>query len=261
MEVSEHIDALRREGESLAAAAERAGLQANVPSCPAWQVRDLVRHQGYVHRWANRYVSEQLPEPVPRSAEPEILTSQPPDAGLLDWFRTGHAALVDTLRTADPGTSCWAFLPAPSAVAFWARRQAHETAIHRVDAELAAGELTPLGADFAADGIDELIMGFFGRDPKNLSDQQRSGGRLSLAVLATDTGGEWLVELIEDGTCAANVQRGHPARSAMCALAGPASGLYRLLWNRAEPDSADVQVSGDSAVLQAWRDGMRVTWE
>ena len=34
---------------------------------------------------------------------------------------------------------CWTFLPAPSPRAMWARRQAHETAIHRVDAQLAAG--------------------------------------------------------------------------------------------------------------------------
>lgn len=33
---------------------------------------------------------------------------------------------------------CWTFLDAPSPLAFWARRQAHETAIHRADAQLAA---------------------------------------------------------------------------------------------------------------------------
>ena len=32
---------------------------------------------------------------------------------------------------------CFAFLPAPSPLAFWARRQAHETGIHRADVESA----------------------------------------------------------------------------------------------------------------------------
>ncbi len=258
MDVTEHIDVLHREGELLAGAAERAGLQGKVPSCPGWQVRDLLRHQGYVHRWATRFVAEELPGPVPRSTEPEILAAEPADPDLVGWFRGGHAALVRTLRTADPGTSCWAFLPAPSPVAFWARRQAHETTMHRVDAELACGEVTEIGASFAADGIDELVMGFFGRDEKHLQDKQRAGGRRGLTVLATDTGGEWLVELTEDGKMAATVRRG--TGDADCTLAGPASGLYRLLWNRADPDSAGVNVTGDPAVLAAWREGMHVTW-
>lgn len=259
MEVGAHIEALQRDGKLLADAAERAGLRAEVPSCPGWQVRDLLRHQGYVHRWAGRYVAEQLPEPVAEPTEAEILAADPPsDADLVDWFRDGHAALVRTLRTADPATKCWAFLAAPSPRAFWARRQAHETAIHRVDAELALGAMTEIGAAFAADGIDELIMGFFGRDAKNPSEQQPAGRR-SVSVLTTDTGGEWLVELTGDGTQAVSVQRADGP--AMCTLAGPASGLYRLLWNRADPAGAGVQLRGDAAVLAAWRDGMHVTWQ
>ncbi len=257
MDEADHIDVLQREGELLADAAERAGLQAKVPSCPGWQVRDLLRHQAYVHRWATGFVAEQLPGPVPRSSEPEILAAEPEDARLVGWLRDGHAALVQTLRTADPQTSCWAFLPAPSPVAFWARRQAHETTMHRVDAELASGAVTEIGADFAADGIDELLMGFFGRGGKQPSGRQPAR-RLSLAVLAADTGGEWLVELAGDGELAASVRRG--TGDADATLTGPASGLYRLLWNRADPDTAGVQVDGDPAVLAAWREGMRVTW-
>jgi hypothetical protein len=41
-----------------------------------------------------------------------------------------------------------------------APRQAHETAIHRADAQSAAGTKPEYPAEFAADGINELIMGF-----------------------------------------------------------------------------------------------------
>jgi uncharacterized protein (TIGR03083 family) len=259
VEVAAHIEALDRNGKLLADAADRAGLQAKVPSCPGWQVRDLMRHQGYVHRWATRYVVEQLPEWVPRLTEAEILAGEPPDSELAAWFREGHTALVEALRNADPDLSCYAFLPAPSPRAFWARRQAHETTIHRVDAELAGGEVTPISPELAADGIDELIMGFFGRDAENLSDQQRAGGRTSISVLATDAGDGWLLELTEDGKLAVAVRRG--SGDADCTLAGPASGLYRLLWNRADPAGAGVQANGDRAVLAAWHEGMRVTWQ
>jgi uncharacterized protein (TIGR03083 family) len=257
--VGEHISELDRDGRLLADAAERAGLGAAVPSCPGWQVRDLLRHTGYVHRWATRFVAEGLTQAVPRATEPEILAGPPPDADLLTWFREGHAGLVTALADADPGLAAWAFLPAPSAREFWARRQAHETAVHRVDAEQAAGGTpTAVGTEFAADGVDELVMGFFGRDRGELSDDQLVGGRHPLLVRATDTGEEWRLELTEDGKLAATVRRGGSAEST---LAGPAAGLYLVLWNRAEPAASGVTVSGDKMVLTAWRGGMRVTWK
>lgn len=266
MEVQEHIAELQRDGELMAAAAERAGLTSTVPPCPDWQVRDLLRHTGHVHRWAARYVAEALPRPVPGLTEAEILAADPPDSELIGWFREGHASLVATLSDADPALACWTFLPAPSPRAFWARRQAHETAIHRIDAELATegGVVTPIGAGFAADGIDELIMGFFGRDQRKLSAAQRAGPHQTVQVRTTDTGGEWLVALAEDGKLAARVERcggtadGEPRPD--CSLTGPAAGLYLLLWNRADPATAGVEVGGDGRVLTAWRTGMHVTW-
>ncbi|MBO0814565.1 MAG: maleylpyruvate isomerase N-terminal domain-containing protein, partial [Actinobacteria bacterium] len=136
-DVPGYVGALRRQGELLAGAAQRAGLTAVVPSCPGWAVRDLLKHTGYVHRWATGFVAEGLTRPG-GSSEKEILSQGPADAELLGWFCEGHAALVRALNAAAPDLNCWAFLAAPSPLAFWARRQAHETAIHRVDAERAA---------------------------------------------------------------------------------------------------------------------------
>jgi len=260
MEVAEYIDALDCEGALLAAAAERAGLLAAVPTCPGWRVRDLLRHQGHVHRWAGRFVAEALATSVPEPGEAEVLAGGPPDRELLGWFRAGHTALVEALRAAPADLECWTFLPAPSPRAFWARRQAHETAIHRVDAELAAGDVvTQVAADFAASGVDELIMGFFGRDQRRLSAEQRTGRHPSVRVRATDVTAEWLVTLTEDGARAASVRRG--GGDADCRLEGPAAGLYLLLWNRIDPVAGQVTVGGDPAVLESWRAGMRVTWE
>jgi uncharacterized protein (TIGR03083 family) len=251
MEPTEHIAALERDGALLAAAADRAGLDAMVPPCPSWRVRDLLRHLGFVHRWAAGYVSQAREEMVDEPAEDELLLTGPGDAELLGWFRDGHAGLVRALRSADPGLRCWTFLPAPSALAFWARRQAHETAIHRADAESAAGAAVSYPASFAADGIDELIMGFWarGRAPANRP--------CCLQVRATDTGGEWLVEL-GAGTAARR-----SADAADAVVAGPACDLYLLLWNRPPRDGQDtdrVTVSGDSGVLQLWQDLMKVRW-
>jgi uncharacterized protein (TIGR03083 family) len=143
VEPRQHIDVLVREGDLLAIAAERAGLEAAVPTCPGWRVKDLLRHLGHVHRWAGAHVTQAARAAAGGPAEEEILRAGPGDAALLGWFREGHAGLADALRSADPGLSCWTFLDAPSPLAFWARRQAHETAIHRADAQSAAGCAAP----------------------------------------------------------------------------------------------------------------------
>ncbi len=255
MEIAEHIAALRRQGEWLADAAERAGLDASVPPCAPWRVKDLLRHTGYVHRWAARHITECPDQILDGPPEEEILRGGADDNRLLAWFRDGHAALVQTLATADPAVECATFIAAPSPLAFWARRQAHETAIHRADAESAAGATPEYEADFAADGIDELIMGF-GRRRKYQPGSAAGGTRLHM--LAADTGDAWLVE--------ANEGRLQPRRNADreqeagCTVSGPASGLYLYLWNRADADRVGVTVTGDPGLLSAWQASVRVRW-
>jgi uncharacterized protein (TIGR03083 family) len=257
VEIAEYVDSIERDGVLLADAAEDAGLAAPVPGCPGWQVRDLVRHQAYVHGWAARHVKERLPELIDEADEAAVLEGEPPDAELITAYRAGHAGLVRTLREADPDVECATFMRgAPSPLAFWARRQAHETAIHRFDAQAAtaAGAPGPAAAfepAFAADGIDELIMGFAPRRRY----RARGDGEWSLAVLAADTGASWQVRAADGAT---EVRRGSGA--ADCVLEGPASGLYALLWNRCDTGSAGVAVSGDPGVLETWRGNVRVRW-
>jgi uncharacterized protein (TIGR03083 family) len=254
MEITEHIDMLRRQGELLADAAERAGLDAAVPPCPPWQVKDLLRHTGYVHRWAARHITERPGQVIDGPPEAEILCAGAADPELLDWFRAGHAALAETLAGADPALECATFMAAPSALAFWARRQAHETAIHRADAESATGTTPEYPAEFAADGIDELIMGF-GRRRKYQPPAGAEGGRLRVA--ATDTGDTWSVEAHEGRL---QPRRGPGAADAGCTVSGTASGLYLYLWNRLDAGRAGVTVTGDDALLASWQASVRVRW-
>jgi uncharacterized protein (TIGR03083 family) len=255
MEIAEHIDALRRQGESLADAAERAGLDASVPPCAPWLVKDLLRHTGYVHRWAARHVTECPDQIIDGPSEEQILRSGADDTGLLAWFVAGHAALVRTLATADPAVQCPMFMAAPSPLAFWARRQAHETAIHRADADSATGATPGYEPGFAADGIDELIMGF-GRRRKYQPGSVTDG--VSLRVLTTDTGDAWLIEARE-GRLQPR-RDAHGAEEAGCTVSGPAAGVYLYLWNRADAAQAGVTIAGDPGLLSAWQASVRVTW-
>jgi uncharacterized protein (TIGR03083 family) len=252
MEIAEHIDALCHHGDLLAGAAEQAGLDAPVPPCAPWQVKDLLRHTGYIHRWAARHITECPDTVLDGPSEADILCGGAADPDLLAWFRSGHAALVETLSTADPGLVCATFMDAPSALAFWARRQAHETAIHRADADSALGNRPEYEPEFAADGIDELIMGF-GQRRKYRPSADHDGGML---VRATDTGHAWHVGT-EDGRIQA--RRG-PDDSASCIVTGPASGVYLYLWNRGDAAQAGVTISGDPGFLESWQSSVRIRW-
>jgi uncharacterized protein (TIGR03083 family) len=254
-DVAGHIAALRREGELLAAAAERAGMGAAVPTCPGWAVRDLLKHTSYVHRWATGIIAQALARPPGGASEAEVLGLGPGDAELPDWFREGHAALVHAVSQAPPDLDCWAFLAAPSPLAFWARRQAHETAIHRVDAEQAAGRSSAPAFEpaFAADGVDELIMGFLAR---NINRGSWPGLDASLAIHAGDDvagGADWLVT---GGAAEPGVSRG--TGPAGCAVTGPARDLYLALWNRRPLDG--LQVTGDPGILAAFTRTLQITW-
>jgi uncharacterized protein (TIGR03083 family) len=247
VEVAEHIAALRREAERLASAASRADLDAAIPTCPGWRVRDLLRHMGEVHRWASAHVTERRMEPI--AAVDTVAGPLPQDAGLLDWFREGHARLVRSLETADPDVQCWTFLPAPSPLAFWARRQAHETGIHRADAESPSGAITPFEPAFAVDGVDELLRAFLSRP----GDEVTEDSTPTLHLHAADRDGEWLVRL---GQGRMEVRREHGP--ADCTVIGSASDLQLLVWNRRAPQGLDVQ--GDASILAFWRETVQVHW-
>ncbi|MDF9811881.1 maleylpyruvate isomerase family mycothiol-dependent enzyme [Streptomyces sp. SPB162] len=241
MKMAEFIEILRHDGTRLADAAGQAGLDAPVPTCPDWRVRDLVQHTGTVHRWATGFVVEGREQPAP------IGGKVPDDSALLDWYREAHADLVAALTAAPVDLRCWHFLAAPSPLEFWARRQAHETAVHRVDAEAALGtDPSPATTDFAADGVDELLAGFHTRPRSKV----RSELPRTLRVQAVDTPagtGDWLVHLSQK---APRVERGAPG-AADCTVSGPAADLYLALWNRGPYDGLDV--SGDTKLLELWR--------
>ena len=245
MDIATHRSALDSEGNLLAEAAEKTGLDAPVPSCPDWQVRDLVQHLGQVHRWAQSYISTGRTTPPDQH---DSFATPPDDDHLLAWFRDGHRTLVTALAQAPDDLECWAFLPAPSPRAFWARRQAHETAIHRADAQLAAGVIPDYPPAFAADGVDELLTGFFARPRGRL----RADPAVRLGVHAADTGDAWTITI---GPESRGVAR--EAVDADCTVTGAASDIYLLLWNRADHRSCTVE--GDATILDLWREKAQIS--
>lgn len=247
MHIPELIAGLQREGELMAAAAADSDLDTPIPTCPGWTMRDLVRHTGAVHRWATAHVAGRLQEEI--GGLDQVVPVQPDDSVLIEWFVAGHAALVQALRTADPDLACWTFLPAPSPLAFWARRQAHETGIHRVDAESPGDCITPFPPAFAADGIDELLYCFVTRPSESL----RAAAERTVQLHATDVGRSWLVH-IGPG----RVRVTDDAGEGDCTVRGSASDLHLLLWNRGGAER--IEVRGDATLLDLWRNLVHIRW-
>ncbi len=254
MEIAVHITAVGQEAKLLAQAAEQVGLDVDIPTCPGWDMRELLRHLSEIHLWAAAHVAQPHDKPwVDDLAElaafwPDLGIFWPDDDQLIDHYLATNANLVDALESAPLDVESFTFLPAPSPLAMWARRQAHETAIHRFDAENAAGIVTEFDPAFAADGIDELLAAFAPRASAFPVESTKT-----MVVRATDTGDSWQVTLAPDG-----ITTSRDDGPADVTLTGDARDLYLAVWNRG--DDSNVTVTGDHDLFEIWHKNHRIRW-
>ena len=246
MDSDELLRAVEEEGSRFYDVAVAADPGSRVPACPDWTVRDLTAHLGKVHHWVAALV--EAGEPKQGLNFPEVPAGATTShEALSGWAREGFDAMVGAFRSKGPDAPCWNFRQgAAPVVGWWYRRQALEAAVHRFDAESAAGsQAADVQADLAVEGVDEMLCDM-------LPAVARRGGTKglhgTLHLHSTDAHGEWWVDLGEEEPAAL---REH--NKADTALRGPASGLYLWVWNRQEPDEAGLEVFGDDAVLAAWR--------
>lgn len=251
MDVADYIDSVDREGGRLLDAAHDAGLDARVPHCPGWTVRHLLAHVGFVHGWATAYVAGGITEMVAEPTEEQMFADAPNGAALFSWAADQHGRLVGALRHAPADLECWTFLQAPSPLAMWARRQAHETTIHRVDAEEAAHRpVTPADPTFAADGIDEVARAFL---PRRRTRQPGEPARGTITLACTDRPSSWALRLLVDAIEVVDAPAGGDL-----ALRATANDLYLLIWQRR--DLAGLDVTGDSGLWEEFQRRSVITW-
>lgn len=242
MEPAAYLDTVKPNGDLLALAAQ-AGPAQRVPTCPDWDLMGLLAHVGTVHHWVDNMVSTRASGP--RSPDDNGPPSMDPDA-LMTWYREGLDSVIATLSTTDPDELVWNWfdrVPAPAR--FWYRRMALETSVHRWDGENAVGVAHPIATELAVNGLDE----FLGFVAMWLPRRPVPGleGTLHLHATDTDTEGEWSLVLHSD-----SIEHNHEHVKGDAAIRGSASDL--LLWavNRKHPDSADLELFGDRALVDAW---------
>lgn len=227
-----YLEELKADSAALAAAA-RLGVSVPVPSCPDWDVAALVDHVGRIHRWVASMVATHASERPPRSAGDPL----PP-------FEEVSAELVEVLSAADDDEPVWNWsVNKPHTAAFWKRRMAHETAVHRWDAQLAHGRPEPIDAALAKDGIDEVLDMVLPTEMSLRTEPPSLGGSLHLHT--TDVAGEWVVR-VEDGKVDVAYEHG----KGDAAVRGTAEDVLLFVWGRKRPE--ELETFGDAAVVANW---------
>jgi uncharacterized protein (TIGR03083 family) len=229
------VDAIERESEALAEAARRPGALAGaVPACPGWSGTDLVLHIGEVQAFwtAAARAGGVRPEEVPGA--------EPAGADLLEWYDQARAGLVKALREIPPDApvSVW-WQDGPDRALEVARRQAHEAAVHRWDAQSVTGAPDPIAPDLAADGVLEYCQ----RMLRRWDGGAWSGPAGVLRLAADDTGGQWLVRL-DPQPALVPLADSEP----LATVRGTACDLDLWLWRR----SGSARVNGDRAAAEAF---------
>ncbi len=228
--------------DTLAGLTSSADPATQVTTCPDWTLRQLVTHIGRAQRWAATIVATRAAEPIPfREVPGGRLPDDPADRPA--WLRRGAAQFADAVHGAGTGTM-WTPLGIGQA-SYWARRMAHETAVHRADGQITLGIRPVIDPVIAADGIDEWLG--FSTEPGEHTTALPEGKVLHLHTTDDGVDGEWLVRSGPDGIA---VAAGHAKGDA--AVRGPASALLLLLVRRLPPDDPAVEIIGDRALLDGW---------
>ena len=236
IEYEAYVGHVRQDGERLAAAAT-GNLTADVPSCPGWIVRDLVAHvaEVYEHKIACTELGH-APDPWP--------PVWPGDRDPVGWLRDAHGRLLGMFERSGPTTPSATWWPPDQTVGFWARRMAQETAVHRIDAELAAGSApTPIDAALAVDGVDEILTIMLEGDWSDDADPRATGQLVGIS--AGDPA--WGVTL---GRTSVAITPGTFEGAAT--ISGDPSDVLLWLWGRAGDDR--VTRAGDEGALVVLRD-------
>jgi uncharacterized protein (TIGR03083 family) len=135
-------------------AQRRDALGVDVPRCPGWTVEHVLDHLSVGMGLGYEAAARTPPDATARTPSAERLTG----ADAVATFEQTMARCIGTLRALGPATPCWTYA-GPGVVAFWMRRAAIETALHRIDVAHAIGgdPSDGMGDDRIVDAVDETV--------------------------------------------------------------------------------------------------------
>ncbi|MFC5834042.1 maleylpyruvate isomerase family mycothiol-dependent enzyme [Nonomuraea insulae] len=242
MDFPRYLELLDRDCARLREAAVR-DLAAAVPSCPGWTAADLLLHVSavFLHKAETMRLGA-WPRPWPPEPEP----SEP-----AAYFDRCLGVLHREFASRKPGETALTWYEPDQTVGFWVRRMALETVVHRVDAELAAGEpIMAIPDDLALDGIDEVLVTFLAyatsKWPEDFGENLTGAAGWSVSIIAGE--GRWLVRPAAPGV---EIVAGGEAGQGEASVSGEPQDVLLWLWGRG--DGGSLSFSGAAEVVERLR--------
>jgi len=241
----DHLEVISSEGGRILAA-YRSNPDGRVPWSDRWTVRSVARHVAGSHHAVALILSDRPTADFERAAAmPRIETDDPE---FPTWFAENTARLLTQCRTVPPAAVCWTPHPLLAGTgAYWTRRIAHDTLVHRWDAEAGAGIVGPaMDPETAADAVDELLDVAL-RATRAVTDAPAGP---TIALACTDADRTWHLDLSEVGRltiCADPIE-------VAASFRGTAESLLLWLWGRLDVTVAEIEIGGDREVLTRWHE-------
>jgi uncharacterized protein (TIGR03083 family) len=213
------------------------GTPVEVPSCPGWNTNDLAKHMAHVYL-GQAFVIETGSQPQNK----EHLAPYPRTEDFMEFMSWGFEAITKALDINRPERPTWSFHHCDFSVDFWFRRMAHETVIHRIDAELAVGAGTPIDEALALDGVDEVLdflplMGSWPEVP-NIDF-----GIVSIVASTKDINKIWELNFTDVAATVTAVTELNP--NTRLEISGDAEAMDLYLWGRIDSSDPRISITGE----------------
>lgn len=208
-----------------------------VPSCPGWNTADLAKHMAHVYLHQAFVV-----ETGSKAENKEHLAPYPRTEDYLEFMTWGFEAITKALEVSRPERKTWSWHHSDFSVDFWFRRMAHETLIHRIDAELAVGSVTPINAALALDGVDEVLdfLPLLGSWPEA---PNVDFGIVSIIASTNDGVKVWDVNFTDQAATVVVADEANAA--ARIVISGDAEAMDLFLWGRIDSSDSRIMLTGE----------------
>jgi uncharacterized protein (TIGR03083 family) len=208
-----------------------------VPSCPGWSTNDLAKHMAHVYL-GQAYVVETGSQ----AENKEHLAPYPRTDDAMEFMTWGFEAITKALDINRTERPTWSWHHNDHSVDFWFRRMAHETVIHRIDAEQAVSTVSKIDEVFALDGVDEVLdflplMGSWPEVPNV------DFGIVSIVATTKSRSQVWDLNFTDK---AATVSAADQANaSARLVISGDAEAMDLYLWGRIDSSDSRISITGE----------------
>lgn len=196
-------------------------LSAPVPSCPGWDIEQLVRHTALLYLQKAEVIRTGV-KPTGRWIPEDVLALDP--AAQLEL---GYSRLVSEFDSHQPSDPAESWMPEDQTVGFWIRRLTHETSIHRYDIETAVDDVQPIEPELAVDGIDEVLTVMVQRGRSIQGSEPNPEGTTG-SVVVESGGKSWFVGLLPHDIEVATEAGDEPD----AVISGQPSEVLLWLWGR-----------------------------